>query len=118
MFVFKTHVYSLSLFARSLLWVLWGATCAGLLLQELSSRLCVVSGLDLAQVSKQHYSKPTSYLLYAMMELAIIGSDIQEVLQYRHTLLNTHTHKCIEIYIYTNYFTSILKIYTSWTSFI
>lgn len=62
-----------------LLWVLWWATTAGLLLQELSSRLCVVTGLDLAEMAKEVYPRCTTLLLYAMMELAIIGSDIQEV---------------------------------------
>lgn len=61
------------------LWVLWWATCAGLLLQELSSRLCMVTGLNLAEQARINYPRHVSLLLYAMMELAIIGSDIQEV---------------------------------------
>lgn len=55
---------------------------AGLLLQELSSRVCIVTRCDIAElagVKAGAYSKSTSYMLYAMMELAIIGSDIQEV---------------------------------------
>ena len=62
-----------------LLWVLWWSTVAGLLLQELSSRLGVVTGRDLATVAKAAYPRRTSLALYAMMELAIIGSDVQEV---------------------------------------
>jgi NRAMP (natural resistance-associated macrophage protein)-like metal ion transporter len=66
----------------NLLWVLWWSTVAGLMVQELCSRLCIVTGMNLAEAAGAKtgaYSPVTSYLLYAMMELAIIGSDIQEV---------------------------------------
>jgi natural resistance-associated macrophage protein len=62
-----------------LLWVLWWSTAAGLLLQEMSSRLCVVTGVGLAETCKARYHRSHSIVLYMMMELAIIGSDIQEV---------------------------------------
>jgi len=62
-----------------LVWVLWWATVAGLVLQECSSRLSVVTGMNLAECSREGYPKVKSILLYIMMELAIIGSDIQEV---------------------------------------
>jgi len=62
-----------------LLWVLWWSTVAGLLLQEMSSRLCVVTGSGLAESCKAYYPRSHSMVLYLMMELAIIGSDIQEV---------------------------------------
>ena len=39
----------------------------------------MVTGMNLAQCSREGYSKVKSILLYVMMELAIIGSDIQEV---------------------------------------
>lgn len=63
-----------------LLWVLLLAHILGLVLQSLAARLGVVSGTHLADVCRQHYSRPASLLLWIMMELAIIGSDIQEVL--------------------------------------
>ena len=64
----------------SLVWVLFWATIIGLILQELSSRIAVVTGQNLAQVATTHYSTATNRFLYLMMEIAIIGSDIQEVL--------------------------------------
>ena len=60
-------------------WVLFLATACGLLLQVLACRLGVVTGQHLAQLCKQHYSRRASIALWAMTELAIIGSDIQEV---------------------------------------
>ena len=64
----------------SLVWVLWWSTVLGLALQEMAARLGVVAGEDLARVARRIYPRPISRALYAMMELAIIGSDIQEVM--------------------------------------
>ena len=64
----------------TLVWVLFTATVIGLVLQELSSRLGVATGVDLAVNSKSYFSRAQSVFLYIMMEIAIIGSDIQEVL--------------------------------------
>jgi len=61
-------------------WVLLWATALGLLLQEMAARLGVVTGLTLAEAARAHYPLSTSYALYGFMELAIVGSDIQEVL--------------------------------------
>ncbi|NWI82746.1 NRAM2 protein, partial [Dryoscopus gambensis] len=55
-----------------LLWVLLLATIIGLLLQRLAARLGVVTGLHLAEFPR--------IILWLMVELAIIGSDMQEVI--------------------------------------
>lgn len=60
-----------------LVWVLFSAIVGGMILQELSSRVGVASGMDLAQNSREMFSRPQSLFLYCMMEVAIIGSDIQ-----------------------------------------
>ncbi|XP_029450804.1 natural resistance-associated macrophage protein 2 isoform X3 [Rhinatrema bivittatum] len=63
-----------------LLWVLLTATIIGLLLQRLAARLGVVTGLHLAEVCNRQYPKAPRILLWLMVELAIIGSDMQEVI--------------------------------------
>ena len=63
-----------------LVWVLWWSTCIGLVLQEMAARLGCVTGKDLAQVARDHFAPWQSIVLYVNMELAIIGSDIQEVI--------------------------------------
>uniref|UniRef100_A0A4W3GWF7 Natural resistance-associated macrophage protein 1 n=1 Tax=Callorhinchus milii TaxID=7868 RepID=A0A4W3GWF7_CALMI len=63
-----------------LLWVLLWSTVLGLLLQRLSARLGVVTGLHLAEVCYLYYSKVPRLLLWMLMEIAIIGSDMQEVI--------------------------------------
>uniref|UniRef100_G1STQ9 Solute carrier family 11 member 2 n=1 Tax=Oryctolagus cuniculus TaxID=9986 RepID=G1STQ9_RABIT len=66
--------------AGKLLWVLLLATIVGLLLQRLAARLGVVTGLHLAEVCHRHYPKVPRIILWLMVELAIIGSDMQEVI--------------------------------------
>ena len=63
-----------------LLWLLFVATCMGLLLQRLAARLGVTSGMHLAELCKQQYPKVPRIALWLMIELAIIGSDMQEVI--------------------------------------
>uniref|UniRef100_A0A8C7R2D4 Natural resistance associated macrophage protein alpha n=1 Tax=Oncorhynchus mykiss TaxID=8022 RepID=A0A8C7R2D4_ONCMY len=63
-----------------LLWVLLGATIIGLLLQRLAARLGVVTGMHLAEVCNRQYPTVPRIILWLMVELAIIGSDMQEVI--------------------------------------
>ncbi|XP_068599580.1 natural resistance-associated macrophage protein 2-like [Brachionichthys hirsutus] len=63
-----------------LLWVLLAATVIGLLLQRLAARLGVVTGMHLAEVCNRQYRTAPRLVLWLMVELAIIGSDMQEVI--------------------------------------
>ncbi|KAM3877592.1 natural resistance-associated macrophage protein 2-like [Diretmus argenteus] len=63
-----------------LLWVLLAATVIGMLLQRLAARLGVVTGMHLAEVCNRHYPTVPRIILWLMVELAIIGSDMQEVI--------------------------------------
>lgn len=63
-----------------LLWVLMWSTIMGLIMQRLSARLGVVTGLHLAELCHRRYSFLPRILLWIMVEIAIIGSDMQEVI--------------------------------------
>ncbi|XP_021099905.1 natural resistance-associated macrophage protein 1 isoform X8 [Heterocephalus glaber] len=63
-----------------LLWVLLWATVLGLLCQRLAARLGVVTGKDLGEVCHLYYPKVPRILLWLTIELAIVGSDMQEVI--------------------------------------
>lgn len=63
-----------------LLWVLLSATVLGLVMQRLSARLGVVTGLHLAEMCYRQYRMIPRLFLWVMMEIAIIGSDMQEVI--------------------------------------
>ncbi|GMF65814.1 unnamed protein product [Phytophthora lilii] len=63
-----------------LIWVLLGATAMGYFLQVLAARLGVVTGKNLAEMCTDVYPRWASLTLWIMAEIAIVGSDIQEVL--------------------------------------
>ncbi|XP_017884561.1 protein Malvolio isoform X2 [Ceratina calcarata] len=63
-----------------LLWVLLSATVLGLIMQRLSARLGVVTGLHLAEMCYRQYKIVPRMILWIMIEVAIIGSDMQEVI--------------------------------------
>ncbi|CAA9998156.1 unnamed protein product [Nesidiocoris tenuis] len=63
-----------------LLWVLMWSTVLGLVMQRLSARLGVVTGLHLAEMCYRQYKTLPRIFVWLMMEVAIIGSDMQEVI--------------------------------------
>ncbi|XP_078535368.1 natural resistance-associated macrophage protein 1 [Lissotriton helveticus] len=63
-----------------LVWVLLWSTILGLLCQRLAVRLGVVTGKDLGEVCYIYYPKVPRLLLWILVEIAIIGSDMQEVI--------------------------------------
>lgn len=75
-----TDIAGGSQFGYSLLWVLLMSNLMALLLQSLSARLGIVTQRDLAQASRETYSKFTNYILYFLAEIAIAACDLAEVL--------------------------------------
>ncbi|HTG65196.1 MAG TPA: Nramp family divalent metal transporter [Flavobacterium sp.] len=75
-----TDIAGGSQFGYSLLWVLLMSNMMALLLQSLSARLGIVTQRDLAQASRETYSKPVNYILYFLAEIAIAACDLAEVL--------------------------------------
>jgi len=63
-----------------ILWVLMWATILGLMMQRLAARLGTVTGLHLAEICFKQYPKVPRLLLWLCTEIAIIGSDMQEVI--------------------------------------
>ncbi|HQZ24120.1 MAG TPA: Nramp family divalent metal transporter [Flavobacterium sp.] len=75
-----TDIAGGSQFGYALLWVLLMSNMMALLLQSLSARLGIVTQRDLAQASRETYSKPINYILYFLAEIAIAACDLAEVL--------------------------------------
>ena len=69
-----------SAFGYSLLFVILLSNLMAMVLQALAARLGIVTGLDLAQACREHYSRPVRYMLWALCELAIIATDLAEVI--------------------------------------
>ncbi|HET7622542.1 MAG TPA: Nramp family divalent metal transporter [Gemmatimonadaceae bacterium] len=69
-----------SAFGYRLLFVILLANLMAVLLQGLSSKLGIVTGRDLAQACRDHYSKPVALFLWFICELAIAACDLAEVI--------------------------------------
>jgi len=66
-------------FGYSLLSIVMISNFMAILLQHLSIKLGVVTGRDLAQACRDHYSKPVVWFLWVMCEIAIAACDLAEV---------------------------------------
>src|SRR3954464_13015703 len=69
-----------SAFGYRLLFVVLASNMMAVLLQGLSSKLGIVTGRDLAQACRDHYSRPVSFVLWVLCELAIAACDLAEVI--------------------------------------
>src|SRR5215475_2093714 len=69
-----------SKFGYTLLSVILLSNLMAMFLQALSAKLGIVSGRDLAQACRDHYSRPVSNALWFICEIAIAACDLAEVL--------------------------------------
>ncbi|HUL02471.1 MAG TPA: Nramp family divalent metal transporter [Gemmatimonadales bacterium] len=69
-----------SRFGYTLLSVILLSNLMAILLQGLASRLGIVTGRDLAQACRDHYSRPTALGLWVLCEIAIAACDLAEVI--------------------------------------
>jgi manganese transport protein len=69
-----------SAFGYTLLSVIMLSNLMAILLQGLASKLGIVTGRDLAQACRDHYSKPVNYFLWFACEIAIAACDLAEVI--------------------------------------
>ncbi|HEX4504942.1 MAG TPA: Nramp family divalent metal transporter [Alphaproteobacteria bacterium] len=75
-----TDIQAGSAYGYDLLFVVLLSSLAAIVLQCLSARLGLVTGKDLAVLSRQSYGPRRRYALWAMAELAIVATDLAEVL--------------------------------------
>jgi manganese transport protein len=69
-----------SRFGYTLLSVVLLSNIMAVLLQGLASKLGIVTGRDLAQACRDHYSRPVSIGLWLLCEIAIAACDLAEVI--------------------------------------
>jgi hypothetical protein len=77
---FESDLQAGCLFGYSLLWVILWATACGLFIQALAVRLALATGWHLSRVMRDEYSNPARYALWFITELAIVASDVPEVI--------------------------------------
>ena len=69
-----------SQFGYSLLSVILISNLMAVLLQGLACKLGIVTGRDLAQACRDHYSRPVGFGLWVLCEIAIAACDLAEVI--------------------------------------
>jgi len=67
-------------FGYTLLSVILLSNLMAILLQGLAAKLGIVTGRDLAQACRDHYSRPVSLALWVLCEIAIAACDLAEVI--------------------------------------
>ncbi len=69
-----------SQFGYTLLSVIFLSNLMAILLQALCAKLGIVTGRDLAQACRDHYSRRTTIILWLLCEIAICACDLAEVI--------------------------------------
>src|SRR5437763_5541863 len=69
-----------SAFGYTLLSIILLSNLMAILLQSLCAKLGIVTGRDLAQACRDHYSRPVSVALWLLCEIAICACDLAEVI--------------------------------------
>jgi len=69
-----------SKYGYTLLSVILMSNLMAILLQGLSCKLGIVTGRDLAQACRDHYTRPVSFVLWVLCEIAIAACDLAEVI--------------------------------------
>jgi manganese transport protein len=67
-------------FGYTLLSVILLSNLMAIVLQALALRLGIATGRDLAQACRDHYSRPVSFILWILCEIAIAACDLAEVI--------------------------------------
>ncbi|HEU4571140.1 MAG TPA: Nramp family divalent metal transporter, partial [Candidatus Limnocylindrales bacterium] len=77
---FATNVAGGARYGYLLLWVIVAANATAMLVQYLSSKLGLVTGLSLPEACRARYPAPIRWLLWAQAELVAIATDVAEFL--------------------------------------
>ena len=75
-----TSIAGGSAYGYTLLSVVLLSNFMAILLQALSLKLGIATGRDLAQACREHYSRAVGFALWVICELAIIATDLAEVI--------------------------------------
>ena len=75
-----TDIQAGSQFYYSLLWVITLASIMGIFVQILAAKLGIATGEDLCTLCRKHYSKPIHLLLFLTAVIAIMATDLAEII--------------------------------------
>ena len=75
---FATNIQGGSAFGYTLLWVIVVSNVMAMLIQTLSAKLGIATGNNLAEHCRNQFSKPVVYVMWVLMELVAIATDLAE----------------------------------------
>jgi manganese transport protein len=75
---FATNIAGGAKYGYLLLWVLVAANLIAMLVQNLSAKIGIATGQNLAELCRTHYSRRTSFLLWVQAELVAMATDLAE----------------------------------------
>lgn len=77
---FATNIQGGAQFGYTLLWVIVASNAMAMLIQTLSAKLGIATGQNLAELCRNQFSKPTVWMMWFLMELVAISTDLAEFL--------------------------------------
>jgi manganese transport protein len=75
---FATNIQGGSEFGYTLLWVIVASNLMAMVLQTLSAKLGIATGSNLAEHCRNQFSKPVVYVMWVLMEIVAIATDLAE----------------------------------------
>src|SRR5271170_6483154 len=77
---FATNIQAGARFGYTLLWVVVLANLIAMLFQALSAKLGIVTGRNLAEMCRAHFSRPIVLAMWGVSEIAAMATDLAEFL--------------------------------------
>ncbi|MEX1662446.1 Nramp family divalent metal transporter [Thioclava sp. 15-R06ZXC-3] len=77
---YATNIEAGAGYGYGLLWVVVVANMIAMLFQALSARVGIVSGMNLAELSREHFPRPAVIAMWIVSEIAAMATDLAEFL--------------------------------------
>jgi len=77
---FATNIQGGAQFGYTLLWVIVASNLMAMLIQTLSAKLGIATGLNLAEQCRTHFPRPLVLVMWVLMEVVAMATDLAEFL--------------------------------------
>ncbi|OGU35044.1 MAG: divalent metal cation transporter [Gemmatimonadetes bacterium RIFCSPLOWO2_12_FULL_68_9] len=77
---FATNIQGGAEFGYTLLWVLVASNLSAMLIQALSAKLGIATGLNLAELCRERSPRPVTLAMWVLMEIVAMATDLAEFL--------------------------------------
>ncbi|MBI3740823.1 MAG: Nramp family divalent metal transporter [Chloroflexi bacterium] len=77
---FATNIQGGAQFGYLLIWVILASNLMAMLVQSLSAKLGIATGLNLAEMCREQFPRPIVYAMWVLMEIMAMATDLAEFL--------------------------------------